>query len=48
MQKIASDNEPLFGEPRRARRTAKSMGGALRRPRNGFQKIGTSGSGVFI
>jgi hypothetical protein len=24
------------------------MGGALRRPRNGFEKIGTSGFGVFI
>jgi len=40
--------EPLFSEPRFARRAAKSMGGALRRPKNGFQKIGTSGFGVFI
>jgi len=37
--KIARDNKPLFGEPRRARRATKSMGGALRRPKNGFQKI---------
>jgi len=46
--KIAKDFEPLFGEPRRARRATKSMGGALRRPKNGFRKIGTSGFGVFI
>ena len=46
--KIARDFEPLFGEPRFARRAAKSMDGAVRRPRNGFQKIGTSGFGVFI
>jgi len=38
----------VLGEPRFARRATKSMGGAERRPRNGFQKIGTSGSGVFI
>jgi hypothetical protein len=31
--KIARDFEPLFGEPRFARRAAKSMGGAERRPR---------------
>jgi len=46
--KIARDFEPALGEPRRARRATKSMGGALRRPKNGFRKIGTSGSGVFI
>jgi len=48
IEKIARDFEPALGEPRFARRAAKSMGGALRRPRNGFQKIGKSGFGVFI
>jgi len=46
--KIARDFEPLFGEPRPARRATKSMGGALRRPKNGFQKIRTSGFGGRI
>ena len=47
-EKIARDFEPLFGEPRFARRATKSMGGALRRPKNDFWKIGTSGFDVFI
>jgi len=46
--KIVRDLEPLLGEPRRARRATKSMGGTVRRPRNGFRKIGKSGFGVFI
>jgi hypothetical protein len=47
-KKIVRDFEPLFGEPRFGRRATKSMGGAQRRPRNSFRKIGTSGFGVFI
>jgi hypothetical protein len=38
---------PAFGEPRHARRATKSIGGALRYPRNGFQKSG-SDSGAFV
>jgi len=48
IEKIAKDFEPALGEPHFSRRATKSMGGALRRPRNGFQKIGKSGFGVFI
>ena len=40
--------EPLFGEPCRARRATKSMGGAVRRQRNGIKNAGKYGSGVFI
>jgi hypothetical protein len=46
--KIARDFEPALGEPRFARRATKSMGGNGCRPRNGFQKIGTSDFGVVI
>jgi len=46
--KIARDFEPALGEPRRARRAAKSMGGAVRRPRNGWSKIRKSNLGVYL
>jgi hypothetical protein len=40
--------EPHFGRARSARKGAKSMGGAVRRPPNGWQKAIKSYSGVVI
>jgi hypothetical protein len=48
IKKIARDNEPHFGRARSARKGAKSMGGAMRRPQNGSFKAQKSGFGVVI
>ena len=46
--KIARDFEPLLGRARSARKPPKSMGGAVRHPRNGWSKIRKSNLGVYL
>ena len=46
--KIARDFEPPFGRARSARKPPKSMGGAVRRPRNGWSKVRKSNLGVYL
>ena len=47
-KKIARDNELLFGEPRSARRAAKWMGGARRRPWKSRKNSRKSNCGVYL
>jgi len=46
--KIARDFESPLGRARSARKPPKSMGGAVRRPRNGWSKIRKSNLGVYL
>ncbi len=46
--KIVRDFEPPLGRARSARKSPKSMGGAVRRPRNVWSKNGKSNSGVYL